>query len=56
MKEYMVLVQAEDYISVEAETPEEAIDLAIGIAEGDNPDWRGTIIKRLTDTCPKSKM
>ena len=44
MKEYTVLVQAQDCISVEAETPEEAMDLAIGIAEGENPDWRGTII------------
>ena len=44
MKNYLVLVEAEDYISVDAESEEEAIELAIDQANGGLCDWTGSVM------------
>ena len=45
MKSYLVLVEAEDYINVDAENDEEAIEKAIEIISGDfTSEWKGRVM------------
>lgn len=44
MKNYLVLVEAEDYINVEAMSPEEAMSAAKDIANGGYTDWKTTVM------------
>jgi hypothetical protein len=44
MKSYIVLVESEDYIDVEAETDEEAISKALRIVECQSPEWKGSVV------------
>lgn len=44
MKDYLVFLEAEEYISVEAEDEEEAVQEAIDIVGNSIPAWKATII------------
>jgi hypothetical protein len=44
MKNYIVLVEAEDFVNVDADNDEEAVKKAIAIASSSCPDWKGTVM------------
>lgn len=48
MKSYLILVQAEDYIEVDAESEDEAIEQALEIAtvHGADDGWTATVISK----------
>lgn len=44
MKNYLVLVEAEDYINVDAENDEEAMEKAVDIFQQGSSDIKSTIV------------
>jgi len=44
MKDFLVHVEAEDYISVEAETEDEAIEKALDIASQNSMDFKADVM------------
>jgi len=44
MREYLVLVEAEDYINVEAENEEDAKKAAIAAAYHEAYNWKATVL------------
>lgn len=44
MKRYLIHVEAEDFISVDAETDQEAIEEAEDIASGGFAEWTGRVM------------